>query len=226
MSSIKNQRLLIYSVVPVAQLAERSGRKRERPTVGEFMDETLYEFWVIDLSAAVVAGGPCYAWEPIIFRGGRNPMNGYKHAPPPKGGKQNTPKDFLVEPITMKKGLTGAKPAKFCAWILDLLNFQHGEDELHDLFPGTGAMGALIFQQRQALACGADDRGGYIGHTECHAAFVPVSILPAACAALPAYIEPACEICGSPHTDSADCEPVRRKARRACAVEESASAAL
>lgn len=95
-------------------------------------------------------------------------MNGYKHAPPLKGGKQNTPKDFLVEPITMKKGLTGAKPAKVCAWILDLLNFQHGEDELHDLFPGTGAMGSLIFQQCQALMCSEDGCGGYIGSVERH----------------------------------------------------------
>lgn len=53
-----------------------------------------------------------------------------------------------------------------------------------------------------------------------------VSALPVACAALPAYIEPACEICGSPHTDSVDCEPAQRRARRARAIEESASAAL
>jgi hypothetical protein len=84
-------------------------------------------------------------------------MNGYKHAPPPKNGKQNTPKDFLVEPITMKKGLTGAKPQKVCAWILDLLNFQYGEDEIHDLFPGSGSMAATV-----AGRC-AD---GYIGYTE------------------------------------------------------------
>lgn len=82
---------------------------------------------------------PAYAWEPVIFRGGRNPSNGFKHAPPEKGGKQNTPKDFIVEPITLEKGLTGAKPERFCRWVLDLLNVQEG-DEVEDLFTGTKIM--------------------------------------------------------------------------------------
>lgn len=86
---------------------------------------------------------PCYAWEPIIFWGGRNPNHGHSHAPPEKGGKQNTPKDFIVEPITLKKGLTGAKPLKVCAWILDLLNYQPG-DRLDDLYPGTGIMAEAL----------------------------------------------------------------------------------
>lgn len=85
---------------------------------------------------------PCYAWEPVIFRGGRNPVNGHKAAIPPKNGKQVTPKDFIVEPITLKKGLVGAKPEKVCRWILDLLNAQPG-DEIVDLFPGTGVMGRI-----------------------------------------------------------------------------------
>ena len=96
-------------------------------------------------------------------------MNGYRHAPPMKGGKQNTPKDFLVEPITLKKGLVGAKPAKVCAWILDLLNFQHSEDFLHDLFPGSGSMGAAIFQQCRDIGCSEDGCGGYVGYIERHA---------------------------------------------------------
>jgi hypothetical protein len=82
---------------------------------------------------------PCYAWEPVIFRGGRNK----NHPPPIKGGTQTTPKDFIVAPITMKKGLTGAKPETVCRWILDLLNVQIG-DEGVDLFPGTGVMGRVV----------------------------------------------------------------------------------
>ena len=85
---------------------------------------------------------PAYAWEPVIYRGGRNPCNGHRAAIPEKNGKQTTPKDFIVEPITLKKGLVGAKPERVCNWILDLLNFQPG-DELHDLFPGTGVMGRI-----------------------------------------------------------------------------------
>ncbi len=94
---------------------------------------------------------PAYAWEPVIFWGGRNPMNGYRAIIPEKNGKQTTPKDFIVEepawewikePITLQKGLVGAKPEKVCRWILDLLNVQQG-DEVVDLFPGTGIMGRI-----------------------------------------------------------------------------------
>jgi hypothetical protein len=85
---------------------------------------------------------PAYGWEPVLFHGGRNPGYGHPHPPPPKDGKQTTPKDFIIEPITLKKGLTGAKPAKVCAWILDLLNVQPG-DTVDDLYPGTGIMGEV-----------------------------------------------------------------------------------
>jgi hypothetical protein len=107
--------------------------------------------WVKPFCAFKKGVRPCYAWEPIIFRGGRNPVNGFKHAPPERNGKQNTPKDFLIaeiespairESITLKKGLTGAKPEAVCRWILELLNVQCG-DEVVDLFPGTGVMGRI-----------------------------------------------------------------------------------
>ena len=86
---------------------------------------------------------PAYAWEPIIFAGGRNPVNGYRAAIPERNGRQTTPKDFIVEPITLKKGLVGAKPMRVCHWILDLLNFQP-DDDLVDLYPGTGIMGLVV----------------------------------------------------------------------------------
>jgi hypothetical protein len=89
---------------------------------------------------------PAYAWEPLIYRGGRNS----KHPPPVKGGKATTPKDFVAANITLKKGLTGAKPPAFCSWVLDLLNFLPG-DGLDDLFPGTGSMGVAI-EERLAAA--------------------------------------------------------------------------
>lgn len=93
---------------------------------------------------------PAYAWEPLIYWGGRNPMNGHRAEIPRKNGKQITPKDFIVEPITLKKGLIGAKPLTVCHWILDLLNFM-SEDELVDLYPGTGIM-AIAVAQRRLLA--------------------------------------------------------------------------
>lgn len=91
---------------------------------------------------------PAYGWEPVIFYGGRNPMNGHRAVIPEKNGKQTTPKDFIVaedcivEPIALKKGLVGAKPEKVCRWILDLLNVQKG-DTVVDLYPGTGIMGRV-----------------------------------------------------------------------------------
>lgn len=100
---------------------------------------------------------PAYMWEPVIFWRGRNPNAGHPHAPPEKGGKQNTPKDFfeysdptaLLCPITLQKGLTGAKPEAFCRWVLDLLNVQPN-DEVVDLFPGTGVMGRVANELRLA----------------------------------------------------------------------------
>jgi hypothetical protein len=91
---------------------------------------------------------PAYAWEPVIFCGGRNPVNGHRAAIPERNGKQLTPKDFHIASITLKKGLVGAKPESVCHWILDLLNFQPG-DELVDLYPGTGVMGRVVDQRRQ-----------------------------------------------------------------------------
>ena len=72
-----------------------------------------------------------YTWEPVIFRAGR---------PIPRS--EPTWRDHISEPITLRKGLTGAKPARFCEWVLDGLGFRRG-DRLDDLFLGTGIMSAV-----------------------------------------------------------------------------------
>lgn len=85
---------------------------------------------------------PAYTWEPVIFCGGR------------RGDRtRKTVKDHLACNITLKKGLTGAKPETFCKWILDLLGYEVG-DTLDDLFPGTGIMGKVIKQHnaQEAMA--------------------------------------------------------------------------
>lgn len=91
--------------------------------------------WVKPFCAFKRGVRPAYAWEPVIFTGGRNK----NHPPPLKGGKQTTPKDYFSGVITLRKGLTGAKSPKFCDWVLDLLNVQAG-DVVDDLYPGTGIM--------------------------------------------------------------------------------------
>lgn len=71
---------------------------------------------------------PAYAWEPVIMRGGR-----------PAYGTRQTPRDFLLAPVTLMRGVAGAKPQDFCFWLFDCLGLEPG-DELHDLFPGSGAV--------------------------------------------------------------------------------------
>jgi hypothetical protein len=70
-----------------------------------------------------------YAWEPVIIRAARKPVVSKRHIS----------RDWIAEPITLKRGLTGAKPEKVCHWAFELLG-AHPDDELHDLFPGTGAV--------------------------------------------------------------------------------------
>jgi hypothetical protein len=105
-------------------------------------DEARIAVWVKPFCAFKKFVRPAYAWEPVIFLGGRNPCNGFRHDPPQARGTQTTPKDFIAESITLQKGLTGAKPERVCRWILDLLNVQVG-DEVVDLFHGTGIMGQV-----------------------------------------------------------------------------------
>lgn len=113
-------------------------------------DDVRIAAWVKSFCAFKRGVRPAYAWEPVIYRGGRNPVNGHRALIPEKNGKQTTPKDFIVEPITLRKGLVGAKPKLVCEWILDLLNVQ-SEDEVADLFPGTGIMGQVVRLRAQLL---------------------------------------------------------------------------
>jgi hypothetical protein len=71
-----------------------------------------------------------YAWEPVIVKGGRK-----------RDKQQDTVRDWCAANITMQKGLPGAKPREFCNWIFSVLNVHPGDD-LVDLFPGSGNVGA------------------------------------------------------------------------------------
>jgi hypothetical protein len=70
-----------------------------------------------------------YAWEPVIICAARKPVVSKRHVS----------RDWIAEPITLKRGLTGAKPEKVCHWAFELMG-AHPDDELVDLFPGTGAV--------------------------------------------------------------------------------------
>lgn len=80
-----------------------------------------------------------WTWEPVIFYGGR---------PIPRSAPTwRDHVEAVSEPITLRKGLTGAKPEAVCDWILTGLGFQSGDD-IDDLFPGTGVMGRVVARRK------------------------------------------------------------------------------
>lgn len=70
-----------------------------------------------------------FAWEPVIWRTTKKEP---KRSP--------MVRDWLSCPRTNRKGVPGAKPLQFNLWVLELLCFSRDEDELIDLFPGSGGM--------------------------------------------------------------------------------------
>lgn len=95
--------------------------------------DTRIASWVKPFAAYKANVRIAYTWEPVLFVPGRD-----RSADGAPVGR-----DHLAEPITLRKGLTGAKPARFCRWVLDLLGYTEG-DEVVDLFPGTGIMGRVL----------------------------------------------------------------------------------
>lgn len=70
-----------------------------------------------------------YAWEPVIVCGGR-----------PGTREDPTVRDWVAANITMQRGLCGAKPQAFSWWLFEVWGATL-EDELSDVFPGSGAVG-------------------------------------------------------------------------------------
>lgn len=85
--------------------------------------------WVKPFAAFKRNVSVAYAWEPVIVKAARKPVV--------KSGM--TYRDWIAEPITLKRGLTGAKPEAVCRWLFEVMGCEPG-DELHDLYPGTGAV--------------------------------------------------------------------------------------
>lgn len=70
-----------------------------------------------------------YAWEPVIVKPCRKPVV----------SKRLVLRDWIESPITLKRGLAGAKPEKVCHWAFEVVGARP-EDDLVDLYPGTGAV--------------------------------------------------------------------------------------
>ena len=84
--------------------------------------------WVKPFAVFKPNVNPAYAWEPVIVRGGRK-----------RDRKELTTRDWCSCNITLKRGLVGVKPEGFCFWLFEVMGAVPG-DELHDIFPGSGAV--------------------------------------------------------------------------------------
>ena len=93
-------------------------------------DDTRVAAWVKPFASFKPGVNPAYAWEPVLFHGARK-----------RPRSEPTTRDWLAESITLRRGLTGAKPDAFAFWIFDLLGLD-STDSLADIFPGTGAITA------------------------------------------------------------------------------------
>jgi hypothetical protein len=89
--------------------------------------------WVKPFAAFKRNVSVAYAWEPIIVKAARKPVV----------SKRIVMRDWISEPITMKRGLTGAKPEAVVHWALELMGARP-EDSVEDLYPGTGAVGRAV----------------------------------------------------------------------------------
>lgn len=85
--------------------------------------------WVKPFAAFKKNVSVAYAWEPVIVKAARKPVV----------SKRLVNRDWVAESITLRRGLTGAKPEAVCHWAFEMLGARP-EDDLIDLFPGTGAV--------------------------------------------------------------------------------------
>ena len=97
--------------------------------------------WVKPFASFKPNVNPAYAWEPVIVRGGRK-----------RGRDEPTARDWVSCNITLKKGLSGAKPEAFCFWLFTVLGMQPG-DEFDDIFPGTGGVSRAWEAYQRQLPC-------------------------------------------------------------------------
>ena len=103
-------------------------------------DDVRVAAWVKPFAAFKANVTRAWAWEPVIFKFARS-----------RARTQDTWRDFVAEPIAMRRGFPGAKPEKFCFWVFDGLNLT-ADDEFDDIFPGSGAVGDAWVKWKSAQA--------------------------------------------------------------------------
>lgn len=85
--------------------------------------------WVKPFAAFKRNVSVAYAWEPVLVKPVRKPVV----------SGRIVMRDWVSESITLRRGLTGVKPRMVCGWAFEMLGLRP-DDELVDLFPGTGAV--------------------------------------------------------------------------------------
>jgi len=96
--------------------------------------------WVKPFAAFKRNVSVAYAWEPVLVKPARKPV---------VSGRL-VMRDFIAESITMKRGLTGAKPKKVCHWLFEVMGCEP-DDAFFDLYPGSGAVSAAWASWRESL---------------------------------------------------------------------------
>ena len=112
----------LFGICRMIETASRRGR---------FQSEFRIMAWVKPFAAFKRNVSIAYAWEPILVKSARKPTV--------RKDMDLVYRDWLAESITLKRGLTGAKPEKVCHWLFECVGAEP-DDELDDLFPGTGAV--------------------------------------------------------------------------------------
>ena len=92
-------------------------------------DDVRVAAWVKPFAAFKPGVRVPYCWEAVIFTDTR----------PVSDRVEPSTRDFLSEPMTMRRGFVGAKPARFAWWVRNLLGAR-ADDEIIDLFTGSGAV--------------------------------------------------------------------------------------
>lgn len=86
--------------------------------------------WVKPFAAFTPDRVPLYAWEPVLFTGGRQERNRW------------IGRDWVsAMPAVFRgksSGVPGMKPEAFCWWLFDDLLGLNADDVLIDLYPGSG----------------------------------------------------------------------------------------
>lgn len=97
--------------------------------IAQYAPEARMMAWVKPFAAFKRNVSVAYAWEPVFVKSARKPVV----------SKRLVMRDWIDCSITMKKGLTGAKPEKVCHWAFEVVGARP-DDELIDLYPGTGSV--------------------------------------------------------------------------------------